>query len=59
MEIYDIKRIANKLRKYKLNVTYIKQIDLTGGIKLDEKDSPVDKGKKTFGYLYKSRRSFI
>ena len=59
MGIYDIKRIANKLRKYKLNITYIKQTDLTGGIKLDEKDSPVDKGKRVFSYLYKSRQSFI
>lgn len=59
MAMADIKRIANKLRKYKLNITYIKQTDLTGGIKLDEKDSPVDKGKRVFNYLYKGRQSFI
>lgn len=59
MYLQDIKRIANKLRKYKLNITYIKQTDLTGGISLDEKDSPVDKGKRVFNYLYKGRRSFI
>lgn len=60
MEIIDIKEISNKLKDLNVDITYIRQTNGDGShIKLDEKDSPVDKGKKLFKRLYNNRKGLI
>jgi len=59
MDMVDIKSIARKFKKVGSDVTYIKHTKGIWRVELEEKDSPVDRGKRLFKILYEARRGLI